>query len=244
MSLQLLAVSCSVCHWLAARMGLCLPDEVTWLVDPSTNLQRRSSGGTLGSHRMSPGSTAARSQASRTFFTSKLMFQMAKKSGCTSCPDCCPKILTDYRATSTSWRGFFFSGGTILPLLDKNQLWEFEPLALPNTAIGAGYWLGRVNENGLPHIIMAPFSLSQTHTLKWIAPAEAILSLIPSPFSPTPNGSEFPLTMVQRWPVKIPIKGYRQKLRPDQLMQTGIRILDTLLPMLQGGTGFVPNPVR
>ncbi len=138
--------------------------------------------------------------------------------------------------------GLFLQRGEQSYPLDKNQLWEFEPLALPNTAIGAGYWLGRVNENGLPHIIMAPFSLSQTHTLKWIAPAGNYTITDTIAILTHPNGSEFPLTMVQRWPVKIPIKGYRQKLRPDQLMQTGIRILDTLLPMLQGGTGFVPGP--
>ncbi|HQK37471.1 MAG TPA: V-type ATP synthase subunit A, partial [Bacteroidales bacterium] len=56
------------------------------------------------------------------------------------------------------------------------------------------------------------------------------------------ENNEHPVTMVQKWPVKIPIKAYREKPRPFKLMETGIRVIDTLYPIVEGGTGFIPGP--
>ena len=48
--------------------------------------------------------------------------------------------------------------------------------------------------------------------------------------------------MVQKWPVKIPVKAYKNKIRPFRIMETGVRVIDTLNPMTEGGTGFIPGP--
>jgi vacuolar-type H+-ATPase catalytic subunit A/Vma1 len=32
----------------------------------------------------------------------------------------------------------------------------------------------------------------------------------------------------------------REKPRPFKLMETGIRVIDTLYPIVEGGTGFIP----
>ena len=48
--------------------------------------------------------------------------------------------------------------------------------------------------------------------------------------------------MVQTWPVKIPIRAFKQKPRPYNLMETGIRIIDSINPIVEGGTGFIPGP--
>jgi V/A-type H+-transporting ATPase subunit A len=48
--------------------------------------------------------------------------------------------------------------------------------------------------------------------------------------------------MIQKWPVKIPIKAYRNKPRPFKLLETGVRVIDTLNPIVEGGTGFIPGP--
>jgi V/A-type H+-transporting ATPase subunit A len=53
---------------------------------------------------------------------------------------------------------------------------------------------------------------------------------------------EIEITMVQQWPVKIPIKSYKEKPRPFKLLETGIRTIDTLNPIGEGGTGFIPGP--
>ena len=48
--------------------------------------------------------------------------------------------------------------------------------------------------------------------------------------------------MVQKWPVIKTLKGYKEKIRPYKLLETGIRIIDMMNPMAEGGTGFIPGP--
>lgn len=48
--------------------------------------------------------------------------------------------------------------------------------------------------------------------------------------------------MIQKWPVKVAIGGYKEKPRPYRIMETGVRIIDTLNPIAEGGTGFIPGP--
>jgi len=48
--------------------------------------------------------------------------------------------------------------------------------------------------------------------------------------------------MVQKWPVKVPIQIYSEKPRPFKLLETGVRTIDTLNPIVEGGTGFIPGP--
>jgi V/A-type H+/Na+-transporting ATPase subunit A len=48
--------------------------------------------------------------------------------------------------------------------------------------------------------------------------------------------------MLQRWPVKLPIRAYRERLRPEEPLVTKIRIIDTLFPVARGGTYCIPGP--
>ena len=48
--------------------------------------------------------------------------------------------------------------------------------------------------------------------------------------------------MVQKWPVKVAIRNYVDKPRPSRQMETGVRVIDTMNPILEGGTGFIPGP--
>ena len=48
--------------------------------------------------------------------------------------------------------------------------------------------------------------------------------------------------MVQRWPVKIPIKCYAERLRPSEPLVTKVRIIDTFFPVARGGTYCIPGP--
>ena len=55
------------------------------------------------------------------------------------------------------------------------------------------------------------------------------------------NGRATELNMIQRWPVKIPLTAYKEKPRPFKLLETGVRSIDTLNPIVEGGTGFIPG---
>ena len=49
------------------------------------------------------------------------------------------------------------------------------------------------------------------------------------------------LTMLQKWPVRYP-RPVAEKLVPAEPMTTGQRVIDTLFPVLKGGTAAIPGP--
>lgn len=138
--------------------------------------------------------------------------------------------------------GVFLKRGEYTAPLDHDKLWDFTPMAKPGDKVVAADWLGEVKEGWLPHKIMVPFSFKGTYTVKSIEKAgqynidHTVAVLVDE------NGEEVPVTMVQKWPVKVPIKCYKEKPRPNRIMETGVRVIDTLNPIAEGGTGFIPGP--
>jgi V/A-type H+-transporting ATPase subunit A len=45
-----------------------------------------------------------------------------------------------------------------------------------------------------------------------------------------------------RWPVKIAIESYKEKIVPVDPLVTQARIIDTFFPVAKGGTFCVPGP--
>lgn len=136
---------------------------------------------------------------------------------------------------------FLRRGDRTVPL-DREREWDFTPLAKPGDAVEAGTWLGEVTENWLAHKIMAPFTLAGRHEVRWMAPAGRYRVTDKVAVLAGPDGKESEVSMVQRWPVKLPIRAYREKRRPFRIMETGVRVIDTLNPIAEGGTGFIPGP--
>ena len=142
----------------------------------------------------------------------------------------------------TTMTGVFLKRGEYTDPLDHGKLWDFTPLAAPGDKVQAASWLGEVKEGWLPHKIMVPFSFQGEYTVKSIAPAgqynidQTIAVLVDA------EGTEHNVTMVQKWPVKVAVKGYREKPRPQKIMETGVRVIDTFNPIAEGGTGFIPGP--
>lgn len=138
--------------------------------------------------------------------------------------------------------GTFLRRGEYTEALDLTSKWDFKPIAKTGDVVTAGAWLGEVKENWINHKIMVPFKFEENYTLKWLADAgnydlsETIAVLLDR------SGNEIPVTMVQKYPVKLAVKAYKEKPRPHKLMETGIRIIDTLNPIVEGGTGFIPGP--
>ena len=56
------------------------------------------------------------------------------------------------------------------------------------------------------------------------------------------EGKDINVTMTQKWPVKVAMTNYVEKPRPFKLLETGVRAIDTLNPITEGGTGFIPGP--
>lgn len=138
--------------------------------------------------------------------------------------------------------GVFLSRGSYTYALDEEKRWDFKPLASEGERVTAGDYLGEVIENFQPIKIMVPFTFEGLYTLKSIRPEGAYTVREEIAVLVDDEGKEHAVTMEQKWPVKRPITCYVDKPRPYKLLETGVRMLDTMNPIVEGGTGFIPGP--
>ena len=138
--------------------------------------------------------------------------------------------------------GVFLKRGQYTDPLDRERLWDFEPIVKAGDKVIASDWLGKVEENHQPLKIMAPFQMKGTATVKSIAKAgkykvdDTIATLT------LEDGTDLDVNMIQHWPVKFAMTNYREKPRPFKLLETAVRTIDTFNPIVEGGTGFIPGP--
>ncbi|HPN40181.1 MAG TPA: V-type ATP synthase subunit A [Candidatus Cloacimonadota bacterium] len=157
-------------------------------------------------------------------------------------PGMLSKIYDGLQDDLEKMEGMFLNRGEYTDPLDEDSSWEFTPIAKPGDSLSAGDWLGEVPENWISHKIMVPFTLEDKYTLQSIAEkgtyklTDTIATLADT------EGKTFEINMVQYWPVKLPIRAYKEKPRPFKMMETGVRTIDTLNPIAEGGTGFTPGP--
>ena len=142
----------------------------------------------------------------------------------------------------TTMQDVFLKRGEYTDPLDREKLWDFTPIAKPGDKVVAADWLGEVKEGWLPHKIMVPFAFKGDYTVKSVKPegsynVDTVIAVLTNA-----EGEDVHVTMTQKWPVKVAVKGYREKPRPDRIMETGVRVIDTLNPIAEGGTGFIPGP--
>ena len=138
--------------------------------------------------------------------------------------------------------GVFLKRGEYTYPLDKEKKWHFLPLAKAGDKVKASAWLGEVDENFQPLKIMVPFTLEGEYTVKSVAAEgdykiEDTIAVITDK-----DGNDINVNMIQRWPVKKAMTNYKEKPRPFKLLETGVRVIDTVNPIVEGGTGFIPGP--
>ena len=138
--------------------------------------------------------------------------------------------------------GLFLKRGEYKDPLDSEKSYTFTPIANDGDTVLAGDWLGSVVENWIDHKIMVPFKLAGKWTIKSIISTGDFTIKDEIAVLENNDGETISVTMTQRWPVKIPIRAYKEKPRPFRIMDTGYRIIDTFNPLAEGGTGFIPGP--
>lgn len=138
--------------------------------------------------------------------------------------------------------GTFLERGHYLDPLDNQKQWHFMPTTHVGQQLRAGESLGSVPEGLFKHCIMLPFAMNDEWEIKELVPEgeyridDTIATVRHA------DGREQSLSMRQQWPVKRPIRAYRERLKPAETLVTGIRIIDTLLPVARGGTYCIPGP--
>jgi len=138
--------------------------------------------------------------------------------------------------------GVFLSRGEYTLPVDPEKEWDFTPIAKAGDSVIAADWLGEVKEGWLPHKIMVPFAFKGTYKVESIVDAGTYKANATIAVLTDENGEKHNVTMLQKWPVKVAITAYKEKPRPYRVMETGVRCIDTLNPIAEGGTGFIPGP--
>ncbi|MGB4840166.1 MAG: V-type ATP synthase subunit A [Saprospiraceae bacterium] len=142
----------------------------------------------------------------------------------------------------STMEGIFIRRGDYTPTLDTAGKWDFTPIVSDGDKVIAGDWIGEVTENSISHKIMVPFVLEGDLVVKKIVVSGSYTINDVVAVLTDQSGYEIPVTMTQKWPVKKSLTLYKEKPRPFTLMETGVRTMDILNPMLLGGTGFIPGP--
>ena len=134
--------------------------------------------------------------------------------------------------------GNFLEKGVTAPALDREKLWDFEPLAQVGDQVVAGDILGSVEETTvITHKIMVPYGISGK--LKDIKAGEFTVADTIAVVETEDGDKE--INMIQYWPVRQgrPIK---EKIDPNEPLITGQRVIDTFFPVAKGGTAAIPGP--
>ncbi len=138
--------------------------------------------------------------------------------------------------------GFFLPIGVELQPLPMEKEWEFTPTAKKGDKVKAGYELGHVPEGIFKHKIMVPFNFIGEYVVEDVTgPGKYRISQKIAALKDE-KGKSVDVTMVFKWPVKVPIEAYKEKLEPAEPLVTRVRIIDTLFPISKGGTYCIPGP--
>lgn len=135
--------------------------------------------------------------------------------------------------------GAFVAEGSALPSLDEKREFDVTVTAGPGDRLSGGDVYCTTPETPMiTHRCMVPPDVSGEVT--WAAENgkhrvnDVIIKLR------LENGTEMPLTMVQRWPIKTP-RPVKKRLPITRPLITGQRIIDTMIPIGKGGTAAIPG---
>lgn len=138
--------------------------------------------------------------------------------------------------------GFFLQPGYYIHGLSLEQEWDFTPVAQPGEVVRPGATLGTVPEGEFTHRIMVPLAWRGEYTVDKVSAAgqftveQGIATLT------GPDGQEHSITMQQNWPIKRALNVSRRRLLPTEPLVSRVRIIDSMFPVVRGGTYCIPGP--
>ena len=122
--------------------------------------------------------------------------------------------------------------------LDAARKWEYEPLLKPGDAVSGGMTAGLVRETPLvEHRVLVPPGLNGT-VRSAAGPGgytvEEVLAVVETASGPRE------VRLAQEWPVRLP-RPVRARLRAEEPLVTGQRVIDTFFPLAKGGCACIPG---
>ncbi|NOR66914.1 MAG: V-type ATP synthase subunit A [Woeseiaceae bacterium] len=138
--------------------------------------------------------------------------------------------------------GFFLEPGNYLHALDTERKWDWTPKVKVCDVVQAADTLGSVPESIFEHKIMAPFGWDGQYTVESIAEPGSYPVVHEIATLTDSEGNAHAVTMEQNWPVKRPLCVAKRRLLPTKPLATSVRIVDSMFPIVQGGTYCIPGP--
>ena len=138
--------------------------------------------------------------------------------------------------------GFFLEPGNYIHGLDLSRQWKFTSTAKAGDTVRAGDALGTVPEGIFTHQIMVPFAWEGEFKVASVVEGAEYTVDTEIAVLTDGDGGQRPVTMQQTWPVKRPLMVGRRRLMPDTPLVTRVRIIDSMFPVVRGGTYCIPGP--
>lgn len=123
--------------------------------------------------------------------------------------------------------------------IDREKVWDFEPIVKKGDKVSQGMVIGTVQETEVVlHKIMIPIGLSGeiVEIKQGKFKVEDTIAVVKDD-----NGEKHNVCMLQKWPVRRG-RPYIEKLSPKTPLITGQRVIDTLFPIARGGVAAIPGP--
>lgn len=137
--------------------------------------------------------------------------------------------------------GFFLERGVYLDAIE-NKEWDLTVTKKKGDILYAGDSFATVQELLFTHRIMVPFTLIGEWKIESIVESGRYKARDTICTIRNSKGETKDLSMIITQPVKVPIKCYSERVKPDEPMVTKIRLIDTFLPVAKGGTYCIPGP--
>lgn len=135
--------------------------------------------------------------------------------------------------------GKYISRGISVDSLDTAKLWDVQLKVKPGEFVSGGTIIAETQETpAIVHRSMVPPNLSGT-VLDVVSDGMYTI-LDPLLTLQLEDGSEVSLSLMQKWPIRVP-RPTATRFAACKPLITGQRILDTLFPIAKGGTAAVPG---
>ncbi|MFH1401399.1 MAG: V-type ATP synthase subunit A [Parcubacteria group bacterium] len=134
--------------------------------------------------------------------------------------------------------GSYIGRGVEVPALDREKKWTFEPKVKVGDLVESGDVLGEVKETVfITNRILVPLGIAGK-----IADIKKGEFTIEETIAEIETKEEKKrVLMKQIWPIRAP-RPVKKKIKPDEPLVTGQRVIDTFFPITKGGTACVPGP--
>ncbi len=129
--------------------------------------------------------------------------------------------------------------GVEVASLNREKRWSFLPALEAGSEVQPGDILGTVQETDVvSHKVMVP--PGKKGRLETIHQGDFTLTDTIGTLR-TSEGELVPLTLMQKWPVRVG-RPYQRKHAPVMPLVTGQRVIDCLFPLAKGGVAAIPGP--